>query len=91
MKHTKERNLLMKNKEKFDQLRFQRLLNASDFKEDFEQIFGKRQWEDREVPSLKVHPRTAIPRPHIRQSRILLQPFSGARTRLTGRASLNQI
>ena len=52
--YERTRNLLMKNKEKLDQLAQRLLEREVIFKEDLEQIFGKRQWEDREVPSLKA-------------------------------------
>ncbi|HRH67047.1 MAG TPA: ATP-dependent zinc metalloprotease FtsH [Bacteroidia bacterium] len=53
--YTRTKDLLLKHKEQLSQLAGRLLEREVIFKEDLEQIFGKRQWEDKpEVPLLAI-------------------------------------
>ncbi|MBP6334817.1 MAG: ATP-dependent zinc metalloprotease FtsH [Bacteroidia bacterium] len=52
--YARTKDLLLRNKEKLEQLAKHLLEKEVLYKEDLEKIFGKRQWADRQEASLKV-------------------------------------
>lgn len=52
--YNRTRDLLLKHKENLHQLAARLLEREVIFKEDLEQIFGKRQWEDKHEPAMEV-------------------------------------
>jgi len=52
--YARTKDLLLRNKEQLEKLAKHLLEKEVIFKEDLEKIFGKRQWEDRHEPPLKI-------------------------------------